>query len=65
MKKIIAWAKRRLSERSTWIGLATIAAAAGVPGVSEAIGQVGAIVTVALGSGLVAASTSASITDAA
>ena len=58
MKKILAWVKRRATERSTYIGLATIAAAVGLPGVAAVIGSVGTSAGAVLGAGLVAASTS-------
>lgn len=59
LKKIAKWAGRRLTERSTYIGLATVATALGAPQLGLHIGEAGQIVTLILGTGLVAATTSA------
>ena len=58
VKKILKWLGHRLKERSTYVGIATVAAAVGLPQVAEVAGQAGQIVGIVLGSGLVAATTS-------
>lgn len=58
MKKVLKWLGRRLKERSTYVGIATVAAAVGLPQVAEVAGQAGQIVGIVLGTGLVAATTS-------
>jgi len=64
-KKIARWAGRRLAEKSTYVGLATIAVAVGAPvDVIETIGKAGQIATLIFGSGLVAATTSDAIVTA-
>jgi len=65
MKKIANWLLRRLKERSTYVGIAAVAAAVGLPEVGELVGQAGSLLTVALGGGLIAASTSPSVPPAA
>lgn len=59
LKKIGRWVVRRLSERSTFVGLATAAAALGANKLGVQIDQVGQIVGLVVGTGLVAATTSA------
>lgn len=58
IKKLLAWAARRLRERSTYVGLATIAGVAGAHELGAQISQVGDAVTLIVGTGLVAATTS-------
>lgn len=58
-KSALAWAGRRLRERSTYAGLATIAGLAGAHELGAQISQVGDAVTLIAGTGLVAATTSA------
>jgi hypothetical protein len=58
LKKVGRWLGRRLREKSTYIGLTTVAVAIGAPAsVISGIGQVGQIAAVIFGSGLMAAST--------
>jgi hypothetical protein len=57
-KKILKWAGRRATEKSTYVGLATIATVLGVPGVAAQIGQIGQIVGLIVGAGAMAATTS-------
>lgn len=58
LKKIARWAGRRLSEKSTYIGLATVAIAVGAPPeVIETIGKAGQVAALIFGTGLVAATT--------
>ena len=59
LNRILAWAGRRLRERSTYAGLATIASVAGAHELGAQISQVGDAVTLIVGTGLVAATTSA------
>lgn len=59
LKKFAAWVGRRLTERSTYVGLATAAAALGANRLGVQIGQAGEIVALVIGTGLVTASTSA------
>lgn len=57
-KKIARWAGRRLSEKSTYIGLATVAIAVGAPPeVVETIGKAGQVAALIFGTGLAAATT--------
>ena len=58
LKKIAKWAKRRLLERSTYVGLATAAAALGAEKLGVQIGQVGELVGVVTGALLIGATTS-------
>lgn len=59
-KKIARWAGRRLSEKSTYVGLATVAIAVGAPAeVVDAIGRAGQVAALIFGSGLAAATTAA------
>ena len=58
IKQILAWAGRRLRERSTYAGLATIAGIAGAHELGAQISQVGDAVTLIVGTGLVAATPS-------
>lgn len=58
LNKIGRWIGRRLKEKSTYVGLATVAAAVGAPAeVTAAIGQAGQIVAIVFGAGLMAATT--------
>jgi len=56
-KKILKWLGARLKERSTYAGVATIAAVAGAPALGVQIDQVGQAVALIVGSGLAAATT--------
>lgn len=58
-RNVFAWAGRRLQERSTYAGLATIAGLAGAHALGVQISQVGDAVALIAGTGLVAATTSA------
>ncbi len=53
MKKILAWAKKRLTERSTYVGLATIATALGAEKLGVQIGHAGELIAVAIGAGMI------------
>lgn len=57
LKKILAWALSRAKEPSTYVGAATVAAALGANQLGVQIGQVGQIVGLIVGGGLVAATT--------
>jgi hypothetical protein len=57
MKKILKWIGARLTERSTYTGLAIVASAAGAPALGLQIGQVGHAIALIAGSGLIAATT--------
>lgn len=58
LKRIVRWAGRRLKEKSTYIGLATVAIAVGAPaGVIETIGTAGQIAALIFGTGMAAATT--------
>ena len=58
IKKIARWIGRRLKERSTYIGIETVAVAVGAPAaVTDVIGQAGQLAGVIFGSGLAAATT--------
>jgi hypothetical protein len=58
LKKIGRWLGRRLKEKSTYIGLGTIAVAVGAPPeVAETIGKAGQLAAIIFGSGLMAATT--------
>jgi hypothetical protein len=57
--KILKWAGRRLREPSTYVGLATAASALGAPELGLQIGQAGQLVGLVIGTGLIAATTSA------
>jgi hypothetical protein len=59
LKKILKWLGARLKERSTYAGVATIAAVAGAPALGVQIDQVGQAVALIVGSGLAAATTHA------
>ena len=60
LNRMIRWAGRRLKEKSTYIGLATVAAAVGAPPeVTAIIGQAGQLATIVFGAGLMAATTAA------
>ena len=57
-KKIARWAGRRLSEESTYVGLATVAIAVGAPAeVIQTIGKAGQVAALIFGTGLAAATT--------
>lgn len=58
VKKAARWARRRLSERSTFLGAAMVATALGWPELAAKIGEFGQIAAVLFGTGLVAATTS-------
>jgi energy-converting hydrogenase Eha subunit B len=58
IKKLIAWLKSRLTERSTYAGIATIAGVAGAHELGAQISQVGDAVALIAGTGLIAATTS-------
>ena len=58
LKAFFAWLGRRLKEPSTYVGLATAAAAVGLLQVGAAIGTTGQVITLVLGTGVAAASTS-------
>lgn len=58
IKKIFAWVKARLLERSTYVGLGAIAGAVGAQKLGVQIGQIGEAVALIAGTGLVAATTS-------
>jgi hypothetical protein len=62
-KKILKWLGARLKERSTYAGVATIAAVAGAPALGVQIDQVGQAVALIVGSGLAAATTRPSAED--
>ena len=58
LKKIARWAGRRLMERSTYVGLATVAIAVGAPAdVIDTIGKAGQGAALIFGTGLAAATT--------
>lgn len=57
MKKILAYFKKMLTQRSTYAGAAIIATVAGAPAVGAHIDQVGQAVGLILGTTLVAADT--------
>lgn len=59
IKKLLAWIGRRLRERSTYLGVATIAGVAGAHELGAQISQVGDAVALITGTGLIAATTSA------
>lgn len=62
LKKIIRWAGRRLMEKSTYIGLATVAIAVGAPPqVIDTIGTAGQVAALIFGTGLAAATTDAGV----
>lgn len=63
LKKIGKFLKARLSEKSTYVGLATLAVAFGAPEVGIAITKYADIGMLILGSGLVAVDTTAAITS--
>jgi len=56
-KKILKWLVSRLKERSTYVGIATIATVAGAPALGVQIDQIGQAVTLIAGGGLMAATT--------
>lgn len=58
IKKIMRWAGRRLKERSTYVGMATIAATLGAEKLGMQIGQAGEIISILTGTSLIAATTS-------
>lgn len=53
------WLLRRLQERSTYAGIATIAGVVGAQAIGAQISQVGDAVALITGTGLIAATTSA------
>lgn len=57
LKKIGAFLKKRAKEKSTYVGLATLAVALGAPEIGIAISKYSDIGLLLLGSGLVAANT--------
>lgn len=58
LKKIARWAGRRLSEKSTYVGLATVAIAVGAPPeIVASIGKAGQVAALIFGTGLAAATT--------
>lgn len=58
IKKIARWAGRRLSEKSTYVGLATVALVVGAPPeLVASIGKAGQIAALIFGTGLAAATT--------
>jgi len=59
LKKILKWAGSRLKEKSTYVGLAAVATALGAAKLGVQIDEAGQIVTLIVGTGLAAASTSA------
>ena len=58
LNKIARWASHRLMEKSTYIGLATIAVAVGAPPeVAAVIGKAGQVAALIFGTGLMTATT--------
>jgi hypothetical protein len=58
LKKIGRWFGRRLKEKSTYVGIATVAVAVGAPPeVTDAIGKAGQLAALIFGTGLIAATT--------
>ena len=58
LNKIARWAGHRLQEKSTYLGLATIAIAVGAPAeVVDSIGKAGQVAALIFGTGLAAATT--------
>ena len=59
LKNVGKWIGRRLREKSTYIGLGAAATALGAESLGLQIGQAGQLITLVLGTGLAAATTSA------
>lgn len=58
LRRIARWAGRRLTEKSTYVGLATVAVAIGAPPeLAAAIGKAGQVAALIFGTGLMAATT--------
>ncbi len=58
LNRIARWAGRRLMEKSTYVGLATVAIAIGAPPeVTATIGKAGQLAALIFGTGLMAATT--------
>lgn len=57
MSKVLKWLGSRAQERSTYTGLAVLAAVAGAPKLGVQIDQVGQAVALIAGGGLIAATT--------
>ena len=58
LNKIVRWAGHRLMEKSTYVGLATVAVAVGAPPeVAAVIGKAGQVAALVFGTGLMAATT--------
>lgn len=58
LKRIARWAGHRLMEKSTYVGLATVAVAIGAPPeITAAIGKAGQVAALIFGTGLMAATT--------
>ena len=58
LNRIARWAGCRLMEKSTYVGLATVAVAVGAPPeVAVVIGKVGQVAALIFGTGLMAATT--------
>lgn len=58
LKRIALWAGHRLMEKSTYVGLATVAIAVGAPpDVIDTIGKAGQVAALVFGTGLAAATT--------
>jgi hypothetical protein len=59
MKKILAYLKKMLTQRSTYAGIAVLATVAGAPAVGLQVDQIGQAVGLIVGTAAVAADTSA------
>lgn len=59
MKKILAYLKKMLTQRSTYAGIAVLATVAGAPAVGLQVDQVGQAIGLILGTAAVTADTSA------
>ncbi len=58
LRRIARWAGRRLTEKSTYVGLATVAVVIGAPPeITAAIGKAGQVAALIFGTGLMAATT--------
>ena len=58
LNKIARWAGHRLMEKSTYVGLATVALAVGAPPeVAAVIGKAGQVAALIFGTGMMAATT--------
>lgn len=58
LNKIARWAGHRLMEKSTYVGLATVAVAVGAPPeVAAVIGKAGQVAALIFGTGMMAATT--------